>query len=244
MQYAPFPAMSLNLFRKTSTGKSTGPKAENAYGRQLTEQETSHGEHREFIGGMWDEIGSLQFEFLKGAGLSPKHRLLDVGCGCLRGGVLFVPYLEGGNYYGIDINASLIKAGKRELQKAGTLVKSPNLFVTDNFEIPWPDVRFDYALAVSVFTHLYSNHIGLCLQKVAARLAPGGKFFATFFQAPAPLHLADIAHERGGIVTHLDRDPFHYSIAEMEALASFAGLTVKLIGDWRHPRQQRMLCFS
>jgi hypothetical protein len=62
------------------------------------------GQQRRIVGGEWDEIGRLQFDFLKGAGLKLRHVLLDVGCGRLRGGVHFVAYLERGNYVGIDIN--------------------------------------------------------------------------------------------------------------------------------------------
>jgi SAM-dependent methyltransferase len=171
--------------------------------------------------------------------------LVDIGCGCLRGGVHFVPYLEKRRYYGIDINASLIEAGKKELrQNAANHDKEPDLRVTDRFDLVQFGVQFDYALAISVFTHLYTNHIGRCLVEVKGALAPQGKFFATFFEAPTPLHLEPIAHKIGGIVSNFDRDPFHYSFSEMETLARFAGLSVKLIGDWGHPRDQRMLCFT
>jgi SAM-dependent methyltransferase len=220
-------------------------QAENNYGHQLTKAEIRSGAHRDFVGGMWDEIGSLQFEFLKNQGLVPGHRLMDIGCGCLRGGAHFVPYLERGHYYGIDLNASLIEAGQKELlQNAANAGKAPDLRVTDRFDLAQFGVRFDYALAVSVFTHLYANHIGRCLVEVKNALAPQGKFFATFFAAPTPLHLEPIAHLPGQIVTHFDRDPFHYSFAEMEMLARFAGLSVELIGDWGHPRDQRMLSFT
>lgn len=40
-------------------------------------------QHREFIGGMCDEIGPLQIEFLKRNGLTPHSTLLDIGCGSL-----------------------------------------------------------------------------------------------------------------------------------------------------------------
>ena len=46
--------------------------------------------HREQVGGLWDEIGALQIDFLRAQGLRPGDTLLDVGCGCLRGGVHFV----------------------------------------------------------------------------------------------------------------------------------------------------------
>ena len=58
---------------------------------------------RDAIGGMWEEIGSLQLEFLKNMGLSPSNTLLDIGCGNVRGGRHFIRYVDSGNYTGIDI---------------------------------------------------------------------------------------------------------------------------------------------
>ncbi|MGL5080430.1 MAG: hypothetical protein ACRC8A_02975 [Microcoleaceae cyanobacterium] len=55
------------------------------------------GFHRQFVGGMWDEIGKLQFDFLLANNLKPSSKFLDVGCGALRGGIPFVPYLDKGN---------------------------------------------------------------------------------------------------------------------------------------------------
>ena len=42
------------------------------------------------VGGLSDEIGPLQFFFLRWEGLRPEHTLVDVGCGGLLGGVHFV----------------------------------------------------------------------------------------------------------------------------------------------------------
>ena len=83
----------------------------NRYYRQLTQEQINAGRHRDMVGGMWEEIGRLQFEFLRARGLKPRHRLLDIGCGSLRGGIHAINYLETGNYYGLDINLSLIEAG-------------------------------------------------------------------------------------------------------------------------------------
>ena|SRR5581483_8438864 len=220
------------------------PGAENIYGRQLTASEIKAGQHRAVVGGMWDEIGALQFRFLKEQGLGPSHRLLDIGCGCLRGGIHFVPYLKSGHYYGIDVNRSLIEAGKRELAALGCGDKNAHLLVDDQFAFDRFGAEFDFALAVSVFTHLHGNHIGVCLKKVRRVLAPDGRLFASFFEAPEPVYLQDLAHQPGDIVTHADRDPYHYSLEEMAGLAKFANLSVKLMGNWGHPRGQYMLCFS
>lgn len=220
-------------------------QAENQDARQLTDVEIAGGEHRKFVGGMWEEIGEQQFEFLKKMGLQPGHRLMDIGCGCMRAGVYFVPYLDSQRYHGIDINPSLIEAGRQELSKnPANAGKQPDLRVSDRFDLTQFEVKFDYLLAASVFTHLYVNHIGRCLVEVRKTLAPGGRFFATFFPAPRPLHLETLPHEPGGVVTHFDRDPFHYSLEEMEIIARLAGLQVNYVGDWGHPRGQKMLCFT
>ncbi len=58
----------------------------NQYYQQLTQEQIDAGTHRDMVGGMWEEIGRLQFEFLRARGLKPSHRLLDIGCGSLRGG--------------------------------------------------------------------------------------------------------------------------------------------------------------
>jgi len=213
------------------------------YSRQLSEAEIKSGEHRAFVGGLWKELGILQFEFMKKIGLLPKHKLLDVGCGAMRGGLYFVDYLDAGNYYGLDINTSLIEAAKIELSAAGLESKAPHLLVDDRFHFSLFDTEFDYALAVSVFTHLDANRILRCLINMQKNLKPGGRFYATFFEAPESLHLNAIKHTPGGVVTNYDSDPFHYSYSEMKYLAEQAGMKMEGVIDWLHPRNQKMLCF-
>ena len=130
---------------------------------------------------MWEEIGRLQFEFLCARGLKPSHRLLDIGCGSLRGGIHAINYLETGNYYGLDINLSLIEGGRHELRLAGLTHRNPHLAVSDRFELGVFRQKFDYLLAHSVFTHVFANHIIRCLTEVREVLASKGQFFATFF---------------------------------------------------------------
>jgi SAM-dependent methyltransferase len=215
----------------------------NIYGRQLSPAEIEAKEHRNLVGGLWDEIGELQLNFLKDQGLQPQHRLVDVGCGALRGGVHFIRYLDPGCYYGIDINRSLIDAGRQELEEQHLAARGPNLLVDDNFAVNRFDVSFDFALAVSLFTHLPMNHIVRCLVEVRTALAPGGRFFASYFEAPACAHLQPLRHATGGIVTRYDADPFHHAFDELAWLASIAGLRAQRIGKWAHPRGHSMAMF-
>lgn len=215
----------------------------NKYGRELTDDEIAAGAHRQMVGGMWDEIGRLQFDFLRARGFAPSDRLLDIGCGALRGGLHAINFLEPGNYYGLDSNRSLLEAGRRELELAGLEPKQPHLALNDRFELGLFKQQFEYLLALSVFTHLFANHIVRCLAEVRNVLRPGGQFFATFFLAPHSVHLTPIGHQPGGITTHYDRDPFHYSGEEIEGMARLAGLSVEVIGEWNHPRAQQMVRF-
>ena len=214
----------------------------NSYGRQLSEAELRSKWHRQAVGGAWEEIGLLQFEYLKRQGLRPEHYLLDVGCGSLRGGIHFARYLDAAHYHGIDINASLLEGGRRELREAGLEHKRPQLAESKTFEVGLFRRQFDFALAQSLFTHLPFNHIVRCLIEMRKVMKPDGVFFATFFEAPSSGYLPTIAHP-GGAVTHYDEDAYHQSWEEMQWLAGIARMNVRLIGDWQHPRNQRMLEF-
>lgn len=219
-------------------------KGVNAYFKELSNEQISNKVHREFIGGLWDELGQLQLEFLIESGLKPSHKLLDIGCGCLRGGVYYLKYLDEGNYFGLDINSSLIEAGKIEVGEVGLSHKKPNLIVDDKFSFGKFGTKFDFMVSVSVFTHLPFNIIVRCLNRARESLSPHGIYYSTFFQAPTPSHLEPIKQEPGEIVTNYDSDPFHYSIDELAYMAKLAKLELNVIDDWRHPRNQKMAAFS
>jgi cyclopropane fatty-acyl-phospholipid synthase-like methyltransferase len=182
--------------------------------------------------------------FLIESGLKPSHKLLDIGCGCLRGGVHYVNYLQESHYYGLDINASLIEAGKVEVEKSGLAAKKPKLIVDDKFSFDKFGEKFDFMVSVSVFTHLPMNIIVRCLISARENLAPNGIYYATFFNAPTPAHIETIEQQPGGIITNFDSDPFHYSVEELAYMAKLAKLTLNVIGDWGHPRNQKMAAFS
>lgn len=216
----------------------------NPYGRELTWFGIKGQRHRGAVGGMWDEIGELQYQFVKKKGLSPQHRLLDVGCGCLRGGINFMKFLEKGNYYGFDVNESFIKAGKIEIKNKGLIDKEPNLLVNDNFDFDLYGESFDVALALSVFTHLPINNIIHCLLAIKTVLKDEGTFYATFFEAPEDGHIKPLQHTPGDIITYYNKNPYHYSFEELSWMADIAGMRVDKETDWKHPRNQKMVAFK
>ena len=212
------------------------------HSRELSDEEIAAGLHRELDGGLWDEVGTLQFYFMRSEGLRPEHTLVDVGCGALRGGVHFVAFLDEGNYCGIDSNRSHVAAGRRELE--GVTRRRARLMVNDGFELSLFGAAFDYALAISLFTHLRPDDIARCLRGVEEVLEAHGRFYASFLQSPRDAHLGPSSQGPGGTATAVGADPFHYSWEEMRTLGEEAGLAARLIGDWRHPRQHQMLCFT
>jgi 2-polyprenyl-3-methyl-5-hydroxy-6-metoxy-1,4-benzoquinol methylase len=223
------------------------PMDSNYDDKELIDKQVREGQHRAVIGGMWEEIGALQLKFLVAAGLTRDHRLLDIGCGCLRGGVHLVDYLEADNYFGIDINESLLQAGYDvELARAGLTSKLPrdHLRRVEEFDFSPLDAGFDVAIAFSVFTHISLNAARICLERLAPKMKVGGRFYATIFERPhaQPSHLA-IAHPPAGIVTHGDKDPYHYALADMGHIAADLPWTMHPVGEFGHPRGQRMVMF-
>jgi len=218
------------------------------YDKAHVESGVAEGRHRQLVGGLWDEIGALQLRMLIDYGLKPNHRLLDVGCGCLRGGIHFIRHLDPGSYFGTDINQSLLDAGYDiELPQAGLQDRLPrtSLKADGEFRFSEFNVRFDRAIAFSLFTHLPLNSIRVCLEHMATVMQPGGVFHATFFELPqgAPSG-AEVRHQPAGIVTHGAADPYHYRLADFRYAAEGLPWEVRLVGSIGHPRGQHLVNFT
>jgi hypothetical protein len=76
-----------------------------------------------------------------------------------------IPYLQRGNYFGIDNNASLLEAGMNvELQQIDLKEALPEerLFILPDFEFDKLEKKFDYLIAQSLFSHFTLNRIRRC----------------------------------------------------------------------------------
>ena len=213
----------------------------------LVAAEIEAGNHRQFVGGLWEQIGRHQFDFLRDNGLTPDQKVLDVGCGCLRVGVHLVEYLDPENYYGIDQSKALLDAGfDVELPMVRLQHKLPraNLACNAGFDATMFDVQFDVAFAQSVFTHLPINHLKLALCRLATVVSPGGVFYATIFLTPeAHPWVEPLFHPALGRSSFAAKDPFHYSADDVRHCASGPFWTCEIIGDWGHARGQSMVKF-
>ena len=177
-------------------------------------------------------------------GLKPNHTLLDVGCGCLRGGVHFVRYLDPGT---TGPTTPVAACGLYvELAQAGLQDRLPrtSLRSDDAFDFTGFGVRFDRAIAFSLFTHLPLNAIRICLERMADVVKPGGVFHATFFELPEGESSGkDIRHPPADVLTHGAADPYHHRVADFRHAVEGLPWEVRYVGKTKHPRGQRLVNF-
>jgi len=186
------------------------------------------------VGGMWEEIGRLQADFLISKGLLPTHKFLDIGCGTLRGGRHFIKYLDTGNYAGVDISVKAVKYGKNLVREEALGAKQPRLLIDKNGDFKFTEFSgeiFDYLIAQSVFTHLMPQHIEGCFQHIGSIMGIDSKFFFTF--------------NEGAAFTQLGLKDFSYPFSFFESLAKTYGFELADYSvEYRHPRGQRMAQIS
>lgn len=186
--------------------------------------------HRGYIGGLWDEIGQLQFDFLLSKGLIPDSFLLDIACGSLRLGVKVIPYLRPSHYLGIEKERGLVQAGlEKELDHKIREEKQPNIVISDSFEFEKLEQKADFAMAQSLFTHLPPNLINLCFKRLYPYLENDGVFYATYLKRERKIRNPKTPHDHGS---------FAYTREEMIDFGERNDFVANYIGDWNHPRHQ------
>lgn len=183
------------------------------------------------IGGHWEEIGLLQFDFLKQQGLTSDKTMLDIGCGTLRGGRHFIRLLNKGNYTGIDISPKAIEYAQHLIREEELTDKNAILIVSQNKDLKFNEFAgktFDFILAQSVFTHLMPEHIEECFKHVSSIMHTGSAFYFTYFRS------ADYQQ-----INHKD---FSYPFTFFKNLADKYNFSITdLTDEYKHPKKQNML---
>jgi cyclopropane fatty-acyl-phospholipid synthase-like methyltransferase len=126
----------------------------------------------------WATHRRFQFEFLTSNGLQPEHRLLDIGCGTLRGGIPLIEYLHAGNYTGVEVRAAVLEEARKELAESGLDHKDPVLIhVEDPAQIQAGE-PFDLVWAFMVLIHMPDEVVDGYLRLVSQRMTESGEFYA------------------------------------------------------------------
>ena len=186
-----------------------------------------------FVGdpSQYDLRGGAQFALLFALGLRDHHRLLDFGCGSLRFGRLAIPYLQPGNYVGLEPNQWLIEdAIARQVGHDQIALKRPTFHSFDDFRADRCGAGFDFIVAQSIFSHAGRGIIATALQSFRQALAPDGLALATFF-----LTRAGQAPDDGDVGWVYPRGVRYapQGVAEMIAAAGLVGRAL----PWFHPVQ-------
>ena len=168
----------------------------------------------------WLALGQLQFDYLVRHGLRPDHRMLEIGCGNLRAGRLFIDHLGPGAYYGIDISPDILLAAQRTVVEHGLRDKVPYLTLVDDLRLEFlPEGHFDVVHAHSVFSHSPLHVIEECFSHVGRVMKADGWFDFTFDRTEGREH-------------HVLKEDFYYRTETLVALAANHGLAATFMDDW------------
>jgi len=141
--------------------------------------------YRSFIGppSKYDLVSAMQFNLLTKHGLRENHKFLDIGCGSLRGGRLFIIYLLENNYHGVEPEKWLVEDGIYfELGKEIVKLKKPKFLHSTNFDFNKFGAEFDFALAQSIFTHASVEQMKTCLLNLSKVANKNFKLLASFIE--------------------------------------------------------------
>lgn len=203
--------------------------------------------YRSYVGTeeKYDLIGANQFNLLTTLGLREHHKYLDIGCGSLRSGRLFIPYLNKGNYCGIEPEKWLIDEGiNNEIGVCMVHIKAPRFEYSHDFPIASFGEKFNFIIAHSIFTHASQEQILKCLKGVEQNLVSpkgdmhGGLFAATFI-------LGDTDYQ-GTEWVYPGKDEIgfaRYTEGCICRMARESNLACKKI-DWTHPNNQTWIIFG
>lgn len=179
----------------------------------------------------FNEIGQLQIDVLKEAGLKIYSTLLDFGCGALRGGRHFIPYLSKSKYYGIEPNKELLDMGiEYELEDGVFSKKAPTFSNENSFKLTVFKRNFDYILAQSIFTHAARNQVETILGEGFKCMTKASQFLATYFKGTSD-HVGD-----EWVYPHR----VEYKDSTMKAMVEAAGFTYEELNH-PHPAGQQWI---
>jgi hypothetical protein len=186
--------------------------------------------YRAWVGppGRFDTIAAQQFALLTLGGLRDSHTLLDIGCGSLRAGRLFISYLQPGHYYGLEPEKWVLEEGIREMLGQEFIdLRQPTFSHDATFTLTDFGQTFDFLLAQSIFSHTTRAQVDRCFSEARNVVGAQSMFFATFIPGDTDYDGDEWVYP--GIV--------HFRTKTMRSIAADHGFTMQLL-EWPHPAQQ------
>lgn len=154
----------------------------------------SNGITGQFGGRQFIRNGNLIAELLKDlAKITPKDKILEVGCGCGRNAIALTTYLDNSRYTGIDIekksldscraNQLLVaKAFKfEELNVYNAEYNPSGKYKGSEYQFPFEKETFNNVFLISVFTHMMPDDVANYIKQISDILVDGGTCFISTF---------------------------------------------------------------
>lgn len=178
------------------------------------------------VGASPEKEADLQYDFMIRMGLDPTDKFLDLPCGCLRGTIRLVDYMQQGRFFGADISPKMIAAAFDHITEK-KYDKSPTLKVIDDFDLPkYFSTKFDFILSVSLLTHIFPQDVADLFTGIKKVLRSTGKWYFTIY----PLSEENQQTWKGEI------DLTFYKVSYLQALGVGAGLKIReLVGAYPNP---------
>ena len=121
----------------------------------------------------------------------------------------FLEYLDKDHYLGLEGEQQLVDlATVHEIRKDIYDAKTPEFVFSYAFEFDRFSRSPDFALAVSVFTHLTEDDIRLCLRNLAKRVTTSCQLFASFFETQRPCPTSSIHIRTWASTIHASNSTF------------------------------------
>jgi hypothetical protein len=193
-----------------------------------------------YLGGLLNnfEIGGRKLLItLLSEGIIPSSKVLDIGCGCLRGGYWLIHFLDEGCYFGIEPNVEMVNGGVKILLEPGLAdLKKPKFDHNDVFDFKVFGEKFDFFVARSIWTHASKLQIQKMLDGFLKTSKPESVFITSYLKPT--LFKPDYkgtkwigrSHETIGQSFPAKKPGFvHHSWSWIQTECAHRGLTVKEI---------------
>ena len=188
-------------------------KAERGLPPMRLRMDVGHGDFR--------SIGAASRKLLIRHGLQPNDRVLDIGSGIGRVAIPLTEYLSReGSYEGFDVIGRWVRWCRRNITPVHPHFRFTHVRVSNShygrggvdpsqFRFPYPDASFDFAFAMSVFTHMTLDGVRNYIAEAHRVLRPGGTLVASFFFAEKDLRdvVLNFTVDRGSYRLLSEDDP-------------------------------------
>jgi SAM-dependent methyltransferase len=169
--------------------------------------------------------------YLLKAGLNPDSKVLDIGCGVLRGGYWLIHFLDPGCYCGIEPHLGRLKMGTETILEPEVLAaKSPRFDTNPRFDSSVFGEKFDFFLAYSVWTHASKPQIQAMLDSFLRDTKNGGVFLTSYL--PSGWRRPDYQGDEWHGTSHESDVPgcIYHSLRWIKAECDRRGLITRQLG--------------